>query len=459
MLMKVQTLGGAVLLGLLVSSACSSSSSDGGSAGSGGAHAGSGGTATGGGGHAGTVSSGGTHAGGGGGGKAGTGGATAGKGGMSDNGAGAGGEGGAATCPGCASGFCLGDGTCVDCLPSNDHCPAAQYCTDANTCAPGCKANGSNCASGVCLASHDCKNCISDAECSPGNVCGAGICAPACSAAQEGLPANCAAGLTCCSLHCSDLSTDSNHCGACGTACGGSQFCGLTACSGGGEAGAGGASGQACVACHDIAIANLCSINAVIVISDKDKNSTDGNLAPARDIAAALKTDCSPSPTVTEELQNSQDALNITTGHPVSGGGTLLVVAGGPFFQNLEGYFEQSSSPLYYMEVGDTEQTKIQQFVSRASGQAVVSRSKSADNLSHDFFIIQFMRDAGSGSLVLNEQGFWQSGTTAAAFYFANVIAPAFSSYDKAWYAYEWTDADGDMAPDVNEIVLQGSAP
>jgi len=289
-------------------------------------------------------------------------------------------------------------------------------------------------------------------------VCGAGTCAPACSAAQEGLPANCGAGLTCCSLHCSDLTTDSNHCGACGTACGGSQFCGLsTGCSGAGEAGAGGASGQACVACHEIAVANLCSINAVIVISDRDKNSTDGNLAPARAIAAALNTDCNPSPTVTEELQNSQDALNITTGHPVSGGGTLLVVAGGPFFQNLEGYFEQSSSPLYYAEpVGDTD---TQQFVSRATGEAVVSRSKSEGYLSHDFFIIQFMRDAGSGSLVLNAQGFWESGTIAAAFYFTNVIAPAFSSYDKAWYAYEWTDADGDLAPDLNEIVLKGSAP
>jgi hypothetical protein len=456
---KMQAFGAAMLGGLLASVACSSSNNDAGF-GSGGA---SGGGASGG-----TTNSGGlggSSTRGGSGGKAGSMGA-AGKGGTSSGGGSSGSagtttsEGGAAgegaACPGCASGFCLSDGTCVDCLPSNDHCAAGQYCTAANTCAPGCKADGSTCASGVCLATHDCKNCISDSECNIGNVCGAGTCAPACSAAQEGEPADCSTDLTCCSLHCTDLKTDSNHCGACGTPCGGTQFCGVSAgCSDSGEGGAGGAGSQnACVACHDTTIANLCSITNVIVISDQDKNTTDGNLAPARVIGTGLHSQCPSTPTESEELQNTPDALNITTGHPVSGGGTLLVVAGGPYYQNLEGYFEQSTSPLYATSVGDT-----QEFIERANGAVVVSRSASTDNLSHDFFIIQFMRDPSSGSLVLNAQGFWQSGTTAAAFYFANAMLPALSTYDKSWYAYEWTDANGDMAPDLNEIVLQASAP
>jgi hypothetical protein len=219
--------------------------------------------------------------------------------------------------------------------------------------------------------------------------------------------------------------------------------------------GAGGAgSDAACVACHDTTLANVCAITNAIVISDADKNTTDGNLAPARAMAAALKADCKSAPTVTEERQDTPDALNVTTGHPVSGGGTLLVVAGGPFFQNLEGYFEQSSSPLYLMQVAD-----MQEFVDRATGAVVVSRSASTDNLSHDFFIIQFMRDASSGSLVLNAQGFWESGTTAAAFEFVNGLLPTLTTLDKSWYAYEWTDANGDMAPDLNEIVLQASGP
>jgi hypothetical protein len=99
----------------------------------------------------------------------------------------------------------------------------------------------------------------------------------------------------------------------------------------------------------------------------------------------------------------------------------------------------------------------MQEFVSRADGTVVVSRTVAGDNLSHDFFVIQFMRDPASGSLVLNVQGFWLSGTTAASFFMVNGVLPALSSFDKAWYAYEWTDANGDLAPDLNEITLKAS--
>jgi hypothetical protein len=83
----------------------------------------------------------------------------------------------------------------------------------------------------------------------------------------------------------------------------------------------------------------------------------------------------------------------------------------------------------------------------------------SADNLSHDFFIIQFMRDASSGSLVLNAQGFWESGTVAATYQLVNVVLPALSTFDKSWYAYEWSDMNGDMAPDADEITLKATSP
>jgi hypothetical protein len=74
----------------------------------------------------------------------------------------------------------------------------------------------------------------------------------------------------------------------------------------------------------------------------------------------------------------------------------------------------------------------------------------------HDFFVIQFMRDPSSGSLILNAQGFWQSGTTAAAFYFDKAVLPSLGTQDKSWYVYEWTDANADHAPDLNEITLVG---
>jgi hypothetical protein len=377
---------------------------------------------------------------------------------------GQGGQAGAVACSDCASGFCLDDGTCVECLPSDDQCPDGQYCTELNECAPGCKEDGGGCASGVCNEDHSCRQCISDDECTGEDVCGNGQCAPACTAEQEGQSAGCETGLTCCSLHCTEIQTDSNHCGACGAACGQGQFCGLDSCDSEGEGGAGGGgaggsagaggNSTACVSCYDTTLANLCAIAKVIVILDTTKNPTEGNRAPGRAIGAALKEKCVPAPTVTEEEQDSVHALNFTTGRPVSGGGELLVVAGGPFFQNLEAYVEQEISPLYLVVDMAAD---VQQFKSRANDSVVASRTISGDNVSHDFFAIQFMRDPQSGSLVLNAQGFWLSGTTAASYFMLNGILPNIASYDEAWYVYEWTDANGDMAPSLDEIVLRAS--
>jgi hypothetical protein len=394
-------------------------------------------------------------------GKGGTGGtSTSGAGGQGGNGGdGAdGGDGGdGPACPGCASGFCLDDGTCVDCSPSNDQCPEGEYCSELNECQVGCKADGRGCASGVCLEDHSCQQCISDEECSGDDVCGSGQCAPACTAQQEGQSAGCEEGFTCCSLHCTQVQIDSTHCGACGATCGAGQFCGLDASASGGEGGAGGggAGPGPGVTCHDTTLANVCAIGKVVVILDTNKNPTEGNRAPGRAIGAALAAKCVPSPIVTEAEQDSVDALNFTTGRPVSGGGELLVVAGGPFFQNLEDYVEkQEISPLYlFVDMG----ADLQQFKSRADDEVIASRTISGDNESHDFFAIQFMRDPQSGSLVLNAQGFWLSGTNAASFLLLNGILPNIASYDEAWYVYEWTDADADKAPDLNEIELVDS--
>ena len=132
---------------------------------------------------------------------------------------GQGGEGGAGpteACPGCSSGLCLADGTCVDCLPgAKDTCPTGQFCGEENECVRGCK-NGSSCASGVCK-DHNCMKCISDDECTDQYVCSNGECAPSCTTAQEGTSNGCSDGLTCCDLRCADLATDSQNCGACGT--------------------------------------------------------------------------------------------------------------------------------------------------------------------------------------------------------------------------------------------------
>lgn len=366
------------------------------------------------------------------------------------------GAGGAPACPGCDSGFCLDDGTCVDCLASNDHCPASQYCTDAHECVAGCKTDGSSCASGICDEQHNCSNCIDDGECvgAAGLVCGNGVCGAACTQAEEGQSANCGSGLICCSLHCTDIAINSDHCGACGTDCGSGEFCGIDACADG-QGGAGGASAAPCVACHPTTLANICSIAKAVVILDTTKNEGDGNRVPGRAIGAALEAKCSPTPALSEAEQDSVEALNFTTGRPVSGGRELLVVAGGPFYQNLEGYVEEQGIAPLYLFFDDTNT----EFRKRADDSPVASLAIAGDHDSHDFFLIQFMRDATSGSLVLNAQGFWLSGTVAAAFQLKEGMLPTLNTFDKAWYVYEWTDMNDDKLPDLNEITLKASGP
>jgi len=344
-------------------------------------------------------------------------------------------------CASCDSGQCLDDGTCVDCLPTDDQCARGKYCDgESYTCVSGCKADGSTCASGVCNDDHSCQSCINDRECAAGLVCSNGECSPACTDEQEGTTDGCSAGLTCCSMHCSDFSTDSRNCGGCGNTCASGQFCGVTCAD----------SPGGCPVCQDATLANVCSVAKVVVILDSSKNSSDGNRTPGRAMGAALSEQCPTQPTLTEAEQDSVEALNLTTGRPVSNSSELLVVAGGPFYQNLEGYLEeQKITPLYWKVGMDSTEYR-----SNKTDDVVVSLPIVGDHDSHDIFIIQFMRDPDSGSLILNAQGFWLSGTVAAAYHLNNALLTDLKAQDKAWYAYEWTDKDGDKAPDADEIEL-----
>lgn len=336
-------------------------------------------------------------------------------------------------CADCESGHCLDDGTCVECVPSRDDCPDGHYCTESNECVPGC-ARDESCASGVCLPSHHCQKCIDDRECASGFLCSAGECAPACTASQEGERAGCEGELTCCSERCADLSTDGKNCGACGNECESGQFCGLEAC-------------------RDLTLESLCAVSKIVVILDTNKNSSDGNRVPGRAMGAALAEQCPTKPELVEAEQDSVEALNLTTGRPVSNSAELLVVAGGPFYQNLEGYLEeQRIAPIYWKVAEGAAEFRLSK-----NDELVASMPIAGDHESRDIFIIQLLRDPDSGSLILNAQGFWLSGTLAAAHFLTNDVLPQLSQHDKAWYAYEWTDLDGDKSPAIGELTLLDS--
>jgi hypothetical protein len=133
-----------------------------------------------------------------------------------------------------------------------------------------------------------------------------------------------------------------------------------------------------------------------------------------------------------------------------NGGGELLVVAGGPFYQNLEGYLEaQRLAPVYWYG-GDG----FSEFRNSADDAPIATLPIDSDHDSHDFFVIQFMRDPESGSLALNAQGLWLSGTVAATYQITNGFLPKLPVLDQAWYVYEWDDTSGDLAPQLDEITL-----
>ncbi len=196
--------------------------------------------------------------------------------------------------------------------------------------------------------------------------------------------------------------------------------------------------------CQDSTLAGACSVAKITVVLD----GQSGNEVPGRSIAQALVAGCASGPAVREVSQNVADALNVTSGRPVAGGGELLISAGGSYFSHLVSYVSAAPvAPVYEMLNGN----KLE-YRTRVGGKVIASDPFDGPHDAKDVFVIQFMRDASSGSLILNAQGFWQAGTAAAAYYFVHGMLPTLSTQTKSWYVYRWVDGNGDLTPDLNEI-------
>ena len=256
-------------------------------------------------------------------------------------------------------------------------------------------------------------------------MCGAQVCATACGAAQEGGPAGCGAGLTCCSLHCVDTSSEAVHCGACGNTCAAGDFCGTSGC-------------------LDVRLSSLCAISKVVVVLD----GQNGDDPQGRAMAQSLVSSCVPAPVQREVSQTVADALNPSNGRPVTGGDQLLVIAGGNYFQHAAGYLLQHQvAPISNVQNGDKYEIRHTQ-----SGALIASEFPGDPN--HDVFVVQFMRDASTSSLILNAYGSSSEGTAAAAFYFGQVLVPDLTHATKRWYVVDWTDKNGDQLPNMDEFAL-----
>lgn len=420
---------------------------DGGTGGDGGVTGGGGGAVTGGGGGAVTGGGGGAVTGGGGGVTGGGGGAVTGGGGGAVTGGGGGatgGGGGGVPCPGCASGACDTDGgcfqcvndthcsgatsrcevtshSCVQCLPTDDTCGVHEYCTGGFVCVPGCKADGA-CQSGRCLPTRDCFECLSDAECAGGRVCGTGVCGAPCTGTT------CADGGACCAGHCVELARDDAHCGACNNACGASAFCNGTTC-------------------RAAAVSSVCEAPFAVVVLDGLRDDDDAGVRLAR----TYVTGCAPPLNVTVvPIADAGAWFDVATGQPWARGGAALGLMGGPFRQSVVSYLERTGVAQVSFDAVGTDL-----FFRRSDGGVVVQAPMAAPTASHDWFILELVKEPLRGSPSLIGYGFSGAGTIAAHWFLEHQVVPTRSAWTKSWYVVEWTDTDASGEASAGDTFTQ----
>jgi hypothetical protein len=108
------------------------------------------------------------------------------------------------------------------CSPSNDTCPAGQYCGSQLSCQAGCKSS-TDCTMPMLTMCdpnrHQCVECLAAGDCAPGQLCSpSGACTQNCSPTVP-----CAGTKSCCTNLCVDTQSDPLNCNGCNMPCTGSQ--------------------------------------------------------------------------------------------------------------------------------------------------------------------------------------------------------------------------------------------
>lgn len=291
----------------------------------------------------------------------------------------------------------------------------------------------SRCASGVCEANGDCKRCVNDDECTGGRVCGSGVCAPRCGTGRSA----CAAPFACCNEHCVDTTIAPQHCGACGMACSGTQFCSNVV---------------APSACKSDTLANVCASKKATFLLDGLQADQEASAV----VQAAILARCAPPPVAMTSSQSVSGAINTTTGRPIAGGGELLVAVGGDSAQRLVNYLEDSGLSRVYNEYDGLNTTWFKR--RDANSSVVATITMSTLSATHDYFLVELVFDRASGTLALVLYGLDVPGTRAATFHFANTMLPSIATFSQNWYLYEWsgTSAGGPSAADTFTLLASG---
>jgi hypothetical protein len=197
---------------------------------------------------------------------------------------------------------------------------------------------------------------------------------------------------------------------------------------------------------------NLCGNNAIYAL----RNGWSADEAATDLMSAALAAHCAGS-TVTSLSSNDPAVVDACTGEPLLGAGNTLIAAGGFVTQRAILHLERRISPIYF----DTDGVSLFQYKTRA-GNVAAEWADGTQTPSHAHFTIALYPDTKRGSLVISMFGQSPEGTTAGAWYFANVVLPSIKNGTKNWGKYvvvEWTDS-GDLVPNAADaFIVRGFDP
>ncbi len=257
--------------------------------------------------------------------------------------------------------------------------------------------------------------------------------ADASAAPQCGDPSpTCVGALTCCGHTCVDVHLDPGNCGACGVSCGETEFCtGAT--------------------CAPLAFASVCENPSATVSLDAISVDNAAGLVVGDSLAKA----CAPAIVASAADETSPTLVDSTTGEPIGGPGHTLIAGGGPFGQGAIAYLDQAGdTPVYVLE-GATDVL----FVRRVGEYTLVDTPLTSLGPTHDYFTLYVAVDPKSGTLTLAAYGMLGPGTTAAAWYWQNIVAHSLATETTAWYVVEWTGADAGQpgAGDTWTTIASGS--
>ncbi len=225
----------------------------------------------------------------------------------------------------------------------------------------------------------------------------------------------CPGGLTCCAHSCVDIHLDPDDCGACGVACSATEYCTGTACA-------------------PLVLASVCQNPSATVSLD----AYPVDVAAGSALGESLATACAPGIVASEVNETSPTLLDQATGEPIGGPGHTLIAGGGAFGQSAIAYLDQAGDSPVFVVAGATDAL----FVRRLGGFTLLDAPLTSLGPTHDYFTLYVAIDPKSGTLTLAAFGMLGPGTTAAAWYWQNVIAPNLATQTKAWYVVEWTGAD-----------------